>query len=513
MNFETNIVPWIDEIQNYLRDSSKRTSEIKKVLKGADLENISYADKAKLYEMFDPKCQISEELFKRQLDLYFALLESKSTNIKIPVFNDYVEWIYSQDPSKMRDITFDILTSRLLKTKATELPEPITKFMDRLPEAFHTNIDRISNTRLGTLVNILIGLEVPYSDLPQESKEFVQSMFNACAVKSEIADKNKNEMRHLFRMDPQRYYNNFNKAFAGVGEYDRWIEEPAKKLRFKHMINYADFQEKVLENSGRSLTYGMFDYYARQMGLPTFPEYDKTSSRYAQFYLKSPREYKDYAKKLGPVFVGMVQDEMSRVEKVYDERLIKQEDILGFANTQRARKSVRGINTYSSKKKFLSEYSDFLIELVHLDELVGQSKYIIYNTKHIVEAKKETASPSVHVPETKQQTSVSSGSQTSVKSEQQSSYVWPGASGYETRRATKRDKVDGQLSLFGELQRLESNSKKETTIEDKIANNQCTVADLPELYELYEKTHGYEVAEMIVRLEEMMKDSKETGLE
>ncbi len=497
MNFETNIVPWIDEIQNYLKDSSKKTSDIKKVLKSADLENLSYADKARLYKMFDPKCEITEELFKRQLDLYFSLLESKSTNIRIPVFADYVEWIYSQDVSKMRDRTFDILTSRLLKTKATDLPKPITMFMDSLSDVFHGDIDKYSNARLGTLVNILNGLDIEYSSLPQSCKEFVTAMFNACSVKSEIADKNKNRMRQLFIAEPRLYYNFFNKAFSGTGAYETWIDEPAKKITVQNMINYANFQELVLANSRKPLHYDAFVTYAQELNLPKFPPYDKSLNTYSRFYLKEPREYKDYAKKLGSVFVGLVQDEMSRVEKLYDDGIVKHDDLYAFAITQNAKKRAREINPYDSKNVFLSQYANYMIELVHLDELTGQSKSNIYFVKKTDETTQRQVAASK--PET-----VSSGR--------------PEGYGYfEQKAATSKSRVPGQLSLFGGYEGSPYYpTEKSSTVEDKIELGTCTVADLPELYEMYNKSisegkTNYELEQMIVELEDRQKEGKGFG--
>ena len=492
MNFETKVVPWIDEIQSYLKDSSKKPAEIKKVLKNADFENLSYADKARLYKMFDPKCEITEELFKRQLDLYFSLLESKSTSIRIPVFSDYVEWIYSQDVGKMRDQTFDILTSRLLKTKATDLPKSITNFMDSLPEVFHGDIDKYSNARLGTLVNILNGLDTEYSSLPKGCKDFVTAMFNACAVKSEIADKNKNRMRQLFRAEPRLYYNFFNKAFSGTGAYEIWIDEPAKKITVPHMINYANFQEMVIANSRKPLHYDAFVSYAQELKLPKFPPYDKSLNTYSKFYLKEPREYKDYAKKLGPIFVGLVRDEMARVEKIHDFRLVQPDDLFAFAMTLNAKRKVRELNPHSSKSVFLPEYADFLIGLVHLDELTGQSKSDIY----VVKKTEETTQRQVATP-----------GQVDAQKERPEGYGY-----FEQTTATRKSRVPGQLSLFGGYDGS-AYSPTSSTLEDKIKSGTCTVDDLPELYEMYDEIQregreDYELAQMIVELEERQNETR-----
>ena len=105
MRFRADSAEWIGEVKGYLTGSSMKIGEIKKILRGVDFEKLSYADKVKLSKMFDPANEITDELFKKQLDLYFSLLESKSSPMQIPVFSDYIEWVYSQEPSKIPDIS------------------------------------------------------------------------------------------------------------------------------------------------------------------------------------------------------------------------------------------------------------------------------------------------------------------------------------------------------------------------------------------------------------------------
>ena len=495
MNFETPVVPWIEEIQNYLKDGSKKTSELKKVLKSADFEKLSYSDKAKLYQMFDPKCEITEELFKRQVDLYFSLLESKSSPVKVPIFSEYIDWIYSQDISKMSDRSFDVLSSRLLKTKATDLSESITAFMDRLPEAFRGDIDKLSNARITTLINILNEMDIEYHQLPDECKKFVEDMFRACAVKSEIADKNKHRMRQLFKHDPRYYYNVFNKAFAGVGEYETWIDEPAKKLTVPHMVNYANFQDRVLYNYRKPLNYGYFRTYAQNLNLPRFPAYDKNSSNYSQFYLREPREYKDYAKKMGHLFVGLVQDEMSRVEKLFDARRVSTNDLYGFTLTESAKTRVRLLNPYSSKADFLGKYSELLIGLVHLDELTGQNSKDIYEVADVKEVK----------PQARPVTGTS---------ERYDGY-------YSRERVATKQKntgVEGQFSLFGNGGNIVFREEIEEEIPSKkVSSEEYTVDDLPDLYEKYNELlkqgkEDFALAEIIVGLEDKQRAINEAKI-
>ena len=116
MKFRTDSAEWIGEVKSYLTDSSRKIGEIKKVLRAVDFEKLSYADKVRLSKLFDPTAEISDELFKRQLDLYFSLLESKSSPISIPVFSEYIEWVYSQEPSKIPDKMFEMMSLRLAKS-------------------------------------------------------------------------------------------------------------------------------------------------------------------------------------------------------------------------------------------------------------------------------------------------------------------------------------------------------------------------------------------------------------
>lgn len=491
MNFETPVVPWVDEIQNYLKDGSKKAGELKKVLKSADFEELSYADKARLYKMFDPKCEITEELFKRQIDLYFTLLESKSSPIKIPIFSEYIDWIYGQDISKMSDRTFDVLTSRLLKTKSTDLSDTINAFMERLPGAFDKDIDKLSNKRIGTLINILNEMDIEYTQLPQECKRFVEDMFRACTVKTEIADKNKDRMRRLFKDDPRYYYNIFNKAFAGVGEYEAWIDEPAKKITVPHMVNYANFQDRVLANYRKPLTYDTFVTYAQQWKFPKFPAYDKSSNTYSHFYLKEPREYKDYAKKMGHIFVSLVKSEMARVEELFDRRRISTNDLYSLILTENAKTRVRMLNPYSSKKDFLGKYSEFLIGLVHLDELTGQSYQDIYDVRQVKEIKPQT---------------YSSGAR-----ERYDGY-------YSRERAESKSKsseVEGQFSIFGNERNVayREGLEEELPSED-LTNKQYTVDDLSDLYDKYNELtrqgkEDFVLAEIIVSLEDKLRAANE----
>ena len=169
MKFKQQFVPWIDEIENYLTESGKNKSELKKVLKGSDLSAISYADQAKLTSLFNPNCEITEELFKRQLDLYFSLIEDKKSPITVPIFSNYIDWIYSQDVSKLTDTTLDIVSSRLLKSTATKITPAMESFIDSLPGEFNKDIDTLLESYREALQQHLL--------FKQEHKKYFETRF------------------------------------------------------------------------------------------------------------------------------------------------------------------------------------------------------------------------------------------------------------------------------------------------------------------------------------------------
>ena len=380
MRFRTEPAEWIGEVKSYLTGTLK-VGEIKKILKGVDFEKLSYVDKSRLSKLFDPTAEISDELFKKQLDLYFTLLESKSSPMQIPIFSDYIEWVYSQDTAKIPDKMFDMMTSRLAKSKAQEIPEPVSSFMTRLVKEFDRKLDNLSNTRLSTLISVLKELGTDYENLPEECKGFIRRMFIACSVKAEIADRNKREIRGMFRDDPKGYYNIFNKAFARFEQYETWIDEPAKKLTLDNMINYANFQDIVVRNCRDRLYFSRFQECARELGLPRMPEYDSSDSRFRIYYLREPREYKDYAKRMSGMFEGMVRSEAVNAAKQAKANTLKEDEMFKFATTDKMIRRFTRVSSATTPMEVGLNYADLLIDFVHLDELSGQSKRDIFNAE------------------------------------------------------------------------------------------------------------------------------------
>lgn len=497
MKFETELVPWIDEVKNYLESGSQKIGEIKRILRKVDFSNLDYAAKARLTMMFDPNCTTTEEVFKRQIDLYFSLLESKTAPIKMPVFSDYIDWIYSQDIDKLTDVTFDIISSRLLKTTADNLSESINSFMSRLPYEFGEDIDTISNSRLGTLVNILKETGNSYSDMPIECKDFIERMYLACAVKSEIADKNKTQFRHLFGSEPKGYYSMFNKAYAGISAFGSWIDEPAKKITYKCMVDYANYQSKVIKSLRERcpLNYSTFESCANELKLPAFPSQNQTHSvDFKRFYLAEPREYKTYAKKLSKLFAMFVKAEVDDLEKKYYGKVVPQERIDRFAvtNDMKSKLTFKG-NVVD--EAFLNKYAMYLIDLVHLDQLTGQAARDIYpiRIKPANAARDEQITIGRYVPLANVQTATEKSTSENNNSKENSVTAQDIKKDYaEEKQETETPYVEGQVTLALEIEEQNLDDEFEPfsnfefeDLELRIAENLCTEKDLPELYEIY----------------------------
>lgn len=505
MKFKSEIVPWLPELKSYLTDSSKKIGEIKKVLKSVDFSKLDYPTQARLTSLFDPRCEITEELFKREINLYFSLLESKNSPITIPIFSNYIDWIYSQDIGNLTDLTFDIISSRLLKTTATTLSEPINSFMSRLPEEYNKDIDKLSNSRISTLINILNETKSNHENMPQECRDFVKRMFKACAVKTEIADKNKQRFRGLFRENPRDFYALFNKAFAGVSAYGVWIDEPAKKLTFKNMVNYANFQEQVLKNTRYGLNYSTFASCANDLRLPALPEYDPSSSYFGMNYLKTPREYKDYAKKMGNLFVDMVKFELSEIAKKIDNGKLSESDFDEFAVTHKMADKIGNIQISADKNRVLRDYAYELVNMVHLDELTGQSFRDIFNENDYAPAKKEISQQSQVVPNQQYVSSMVELPDYEIAEENKNlSETAPQA----VQEISEEDYYEEDIENYN---KGKDAYLYDMTLQDRIINNCCLPEDMPELLDRYNELmrnneNDYYLSNAIDSLEARMND-------
>lgn len=427
MEKDEKIIPWVDEIQNYLTDSSVKVGRIKNVLKNVDFSNLDEATKTRLSKMFDPTKKVSEKLFKRELDLYFALLDNKPRSISLPIFSEYVDSVFSQAPSKLSDEYFDAMVTRSLKANDKNLSPAIKSFVLKLPEEYDKNIDDISKKRLSTLVNVLLSTNLDYEKLPKQCQEFVKSMFMSCAVRTEISDKNQKKFNNLFRSDPQKYYTMQNRAFAGVSQYESWVDEPANKLRFMHLINYANFQSQILSKSLYNLGITDLRKRASEIGLEKLPPYEKQADGFDETYMQTPRDYRAYAKKLSGLFAGFVKHEVGEVEKQSLGEKFPTDRLYELAVTSDMQKQAGKLRTEEVTAETLQNYANYLIGIVHLDELTGKKPKEIYNASERV----------------------------------------------QTRKSTGLNKLDRDLAGI------------DTGVLERIRKGRCEVEDLPELYEVY----------------------------
>lgn len=480
MKFKTDVVPWISEVKSYLKDGKKKIGEIKKTLKSVDFSNLDYLSRVKLSSLFDPRCEISEEIFKRELNLYFALLESKNAPIKLPVFSDYIDWIYSQDIGHLSDSTFYLISSRLLKTSATDFSEAIRLFLSRLPSEFDKDIDTFSNYRLNTLIYILNETKYDYEHMPEEYKRFVKRMFLACAVKTEITDKNQYNFRGIFKENPRYYFSILNKAFAGFKEYESWVDDPAKRLNFRNMVNYANFQDQVLANTKYGLKYSNFASCADDLNLPGLPDYDPNSVYFGQYYLRHPRDYISYAKRMSKLFVKMVTSEVEKAASLYRDGTLSQEYFKSFAVTNRMKENFSQLDLSKGLQAFVKAFSDELVSMVHLDELSGLSYKEIYE-KSMHKLKKDKEVSKSAQPETKTTFS-------------------------KHKHSQKSDKYDFHKQIHG------------FTLEERIENNCCEPNDLSELYERYyellsQGKRNIELENVIFDLEVRIKENQQDEID
>lgn len=467
MRFKTEFVPWINEVKSYLKNGSTKIGEIKKILKSVDLDNLDYVAKVKLSTLFDPRNEISEEIFKRELDLYFGLLENKTAPIKLPVFSDYIDWVYSQELNHLNDSTFYLISSRLFKSSAKEFSDAIYLFLSRLPAEFNKEIDNLSNSRLNTLINILNETKYGYDDMPEEYKNFIKRMFVVCSVKTEITEKNQYNFRGLFKANPSYYFSIFNKAFAGVGEFESWIDDPAKRLNLRNMINYANFQEKVLANVKYGLKYSNFASCADDLHLPSLPEYDSDSIYFKQYYLRQPRDYIPYAKKMNGLFVRMIRSEVKKAAEAHENGTLSEKDLSVFAVTHRAKNRFAHLPFNGSTKAFERELANELISMVHLDELSGLSYKEIY------------------AGETEQ----------------------------KSQKPVSKHQTKGEVNKTTSYN-YHSYDVYQNTLEDRIENGCCETKDLAELYEMYNELlaqgkRNMELESLIFDLEVRKKEEQE----
>lgn len=366
---------------------------VKKFIKSSDFAKRDFVLKRKLYIMFDPSQKVSSDVLKKQVDLYVDLLnEGFDVASAFPEFAGFVENMFKTNIMKLGNDKLYAMLHAVDRLKSECSTEVIDEFESNIPLLYGQNIDNMTNRRLSILINYIKDME--YDNLTPEQQGFVIDLFNRCAVKTETSDNNRDKLStsEWFKDNASNYYSQFNKAFFGVGFYDNSLfDEPTKKIRFEHLVKYANLQNafiKEMEQSARSYNtsvarllyrssqdkvYQVARNCARDLKIPSFPQYDETSAYFKNYYLIEPREYKtSVTSKMLGLFRSMVYSKLSEVNWTGDVKLSAQKlcefittnkmnnDVIKIiANNQKDEDFVRGYNQLAS----------WLVSLVHLDEL------------------------------------------------------------------------------------------------------------------------------------------------
>lgn len=314
------------------------------------------------------------------------------------------------------DEQLSVVVKEFLKSKPNEWTDEMKLFVDLIPELFKQSTDKMSNSRLKSLVKILDKTELEYKELPATCKDFVRNVFLCCAVKTEISDKNKTEFQGMFKNDPKKYYAMFNKAFAGLEGTDSWVDRPTNKLTFQQMVNYAEFQDAVLgyKNSTGKLDKNSFYLMAKALKLPKLPPYESEVLD-ARVYLNDNRDYKTLSKEMAKYFAGFVMSEADRLNEKMECSELKPEDIFELTPTSQMTRMVKTIDVYSNGEQARKNYAYFLMGLVHLDKLMEKSKAEIYGEEFSKNGIKTSKTIKIKPVKTKKP----SGSRNSIEKEEE----------------------------------------------------------------------------------------------
>lgn len=366
---------------------------VKKFIKSSDFAKRDFVLKRKLYIMFDPGQRVSSDVLKKQVDLYVDLLnEGFDVASAFPEFAGFIEDMFKTDINKLSNDKLYAMLHAIDRLKNDCKTEAIDEFETKIPLLYTQDIDDMSNRRLSILINYIRDMD--FDNLTIEQQGFVVELFNRCAVKTETSDNNRNKLStsDWFKDNASNYYSQFNKAFFNVGFYENsLLDEPTKKIRFKYLVKYANLQNafiKQMENeatfyrttvarhlyrSSSDKVYETARSYARNLDIPTFPEYDESSSYFTSYYLREPREYKtSITSKMLGMFRSMVRSKLSEVSWTGDTKLSAQK-LSEFICTKKMNNDVMKIVAENQRdEEFARGYEQlgaWLVSLVHLDEL------------------------------------------------------------------------------------------------------------------------------------------------
>lgn len=366
---------------------------VKKFIKSSDFAKRDFVLKRKLYIMFDPGQRVSSDVLKKQVDLYVDLLnEGFDVASAFPEFAGFIENMFKTDINKLSNDKLFAMLHAMDRLKNECTTEVIDEFETKIPLLYAQDIDDMTNRRLSILINYIKDME--FDNLTIEQQGFVIDLFNRCAVKTETSDNNRNKLStsDWFKDNASNYYSQFNKAFFNVGFYENsLLDEPTKKIRFKYLVKYANLQNafiKQMENeagyyrttvarhlyrSSSDKVYETARNCARNLEIPTFPEYDESSSSFKYYYLREPREYKtSVTSKMLGMFRSMVRYKLSEASWTGDIKLSAQK-LSEFVCTNKMNHDVMKIMAENQRDEdFVHGYKQlgaWLVSLVHLDEL------------------------------------------------------------------------------------------------------------------------------------------------
>lgn len=400
-----------DAINRYLNSNDEgvpTVGTVKAFMNKTKFKDMPFDLQRKLMIMFDYRQTVSSSVLEKEINLYLDMISDKKCNLEnFAEYIKFIEYIYNDDVTKMtNDRLFVLINSvKLKKNSKVKKSEAMQNFEKNLGALYERNIDLMSNERLAALIKYVADFD--YKDLPAEMKTFVKELFKRCAVNAETRDNNRNmlQTRYWFGRDRYQisnYFSQFNKGFFGLDMYDNnYFDKPAKNLPYKYMVKYADVQYAFMNNmialskkyhmsipdlfeSSPGYVHRMATKIAENENVPRFPDFNTENLNYTAntnpatiFYLREQREYKKkILPKMSKCFASMVKYYAQETGRANDCVLMGQQ-LHEFVCTRRMNNDLLKIlATYKDNPDFeqaFDKIGGWLVNLVHLDELTGQS--------------------------------------------------------------------------------------------------------------------------------------------
>ena len=386
---DVQIVPWLDEFENYLNEKIGY-GKISKVLTRADFDALSETDKTLISNLSDKGRVLSKELLKKPLEKYFKLFENEKLAEdekfkSIPVFSKYMDWVLTQDRYALDDDIVDMISTKIFSLK-TQPTEQMLKFKNKIIAQFSGDIDKMTTKRLRTLNKILTSVDgqnenVPYDNLGKTYRDFVEKMFVACAVRTEI-EKNNKEFNGIFKrgQDWQMNYSLMYKIFVGQSKFEALDSTKIlERMKLPTLIQYANYQRAL---KGYSEKRDFIDY---------LEDYCVSAKRKAdvdeaEFWIEK-RNYTDFIKQLSHLFERMINSKVQNLANEYSSNGILSPEIARniispeIKTTDKMDRQIASlIDNFQSESKFLKDVAHWMIDLVHLDKALNKDWSEIYDS-------------------------------------------------------------------------------------------------------------------------------------